>query len=163
MDKVPIVIQGIWYTLTDSLKALTKGNFKEDIWLDPVQRKNLDKLFSDLLAWMLFAMIYGLALKPAYKDFKKGMKDRDVITNAIVELLYKSSSRSYDGFRGVYNVFEYLGENTNPPVYSQNIKLLKEAGSVLIGNRSFSDALNGNVAVFKTFQDTWRAYNKSQE
>lgn len=163
MDKVPIVIQGIWYTLTDSLKALTKGNFQEDIWLDLVQRKNLDKLFSDLLAWLLFSMIYGLALNPAYKDFKKGMKDRDVITNAAVELLYKSSSRSYDGFRGVYNVFEYLGENTNPPVYSQNIKLLKETGSVLIGNRSFLDALNGNVAVFKTFQDSWRAYNKSQQ
>lgn len=163
MDKVPIVIQGIWYTLTDSLKALTKGNFQEDIWLDPVQRKNLDKLFTDLLAWLLFSMIYGLALNPAYKDFKKGMKDRDVITNAAVELLYKSSSRSYDGFRGVYNAIEYLGENTNPPVYSQNIKLLKEIGSVLIGNRSLSDALNGNVAVFKTFQDTQRAYNKSQQ
>ena len=118
MDKVPIVIQGIWYTLTDSLKALTKGNFKEDIWLDPVQRKNLDKLFSDLLAWLIFSMIYGLALDPAYKDFKKGMKERDVVTNGVVELLYKSSSRSYDGFIGVYNVFEYLGENTNPPVYS---------------------------------------------
>lgn len=118
MDKVPIVIQGIWYTLTDSLKALTKGNLQEDIWLDPVQRKNLDKLFTDLLAGLLFSMIYGLALNPAYKDFKKGMKDRDVITNAVVELLYKSSSRSYDGFRGVYNVIEYLGENTNPPVYS---------------------------------------------
>lgn len=63
-------------------------------------------------------MIYGLVLNPAYKDFKKGMKERDVLTNGIVELLYKSSSRSYDGFRGVYNVFEYLGENTNPPVYS---------------------------------------------
>lgn len=163
MDKVPIVIQGIWYTLTDSLKALTKGNFQEDIWLDPVQRKNLDKFFTDLLAGLLFSIIYGLALNPAYKDFKKGMKDRDVITNAVVELLYKSSSRSYDGFRGVYNVIEYLGENTNPPVYSQNIKLLKEIGSVLIGNRSFSDALNGNVAVFKTFQDTQRAYNKSQQ
>ena len=163
MDKVPIVIQGIWYTLTDSLKALTNGNFREDIWLDPVQRQNLDKLFSDLLAGILFALIYGLALNPAYKEFKKGMKNRDVITNAAVELLYKSSSRSYEGFRGVYNVFEYLGENTNPPIYSQNIKLLKETCSVLIGKRSFSDALNGNVAVFKTFQDTWRAYNKSQE
>lgn len=163
MDKVPIVIQGIWYTLTDSLKALTKGNLQEDIWLDPVQRKNLDKLFTDLLAGLLFSMIYGLALNPAYKDFKKGMKDRDVITNAVVELLYKSSSRSYDGFGGVYNAIEYLGENTNPPVYSQNIKLLKEIGSVLIGNRSLSDALNGNVAVFKTFQDTQRAYNKSQQ
>ena len=165
MDKVPIVVQGIWYTLTDTLKTLTskERNFKEDIWLNPVQRKNLDKLFSDLLAWLIFSMIYGLALNPAYKDFKKGMKERDVLTNGIVELLYKSSSRSYDGFRGVYNVFEYLGENTNPPVYSQNIKLLKELVSVLIGNRSLSDALNGNVAVFKTFQDTQRAYNKSQQ
>lgn len=120
MDKVPIVIQGIWYTLTDTLKTLTskERNFKEDIWLNPVQRKNLDKLFSDLLAWLIFSMIYGLVLNSAYKDFKKGMKERDVLTNGIVELLYKSSSRSYDGFRGVYNVFEYLGENTNPPVYS---------------------------------------------
>nr|DAH58165.1 MAG TPA: hypothetical protein [Bacteriophage sp.] len=38
MDKVPIVIQGIWYTITDTLKAITskEGSFKEDIWLDPV-------------------------------------------------------------------------------------------------------------------------------
>lgn len=163
MDKVPIVIQGIWYTLTDSLKALTKGNFKEDVWLDPVQRKNLDKLFSDLLAWLIFAMIYGLALDPAYKSFKKGMKERNVITNGIVELLYKSSSKSYDGFKGIYNVFHYLGENTNPPIYSQNIKLLKGVCSALVGKRSVSDVLNGNVAVFRVFQDTWRAYNKSQQ
>jgi hypothetical protein len=67
---------------------------------------------------MLFGTLYGAVLSPAYKEFKKGMKDRDVLTNAAVELLYKSSSRSYDGFRGVYNVFEYLGENTNPPVYT---------------------------------------------
>ena len=173
MDKVPIVIQGIWYTITDTLKFINKGwtdpessikqEFMQNIWLDPVQRKNLDKLFTDLLAWLVFALIYGLILNPAYKEFKKGMKERDVITNGVVELLYKSSSRSYDGFRGVYNVFEYLGENTNPPVYTQNFKLLKELGSMLIGNKSFTDALNGNIAVFRTFQDTWRAYDKSQE
>lgn len=163
MDKVPIVIQGIWYTITDSLKAITNGNFKEDIWLDPVQRKNLDKLFSDLLSWWIFAALFGLALTPNYKEFKKGMKERDVLTNATVELLYKSSSRSYDGFRGVYNVFEFFGENTNPPVYTQNVKLLKETGKVLFGNRTINDALNGNVAVFRAFQDTWRAYDKAQQ
>ena len=171
MDQVPIVVQGIWYTLKDCLTTLKQGFkeddisqvFKDNIWLDPMQRKNLEKLFSDILAWILFGTIYGLALKPGYKEFKKGMKERDFLTNAGVELLYKSSSRSYDGFRGVYNVFEFLGENTNPPVYSQNIKLLKEVGSVLMGKRSLSDALNGNVAVFKTFQDSWRAYNKSQQ
>jgi hypothetical protein len=76
------------------------------------------KLFSDILAWMLFGTVYKYALTPSYKDFKKEMPHRDIIINSVVELLYKSSSRSYDGFRGVYNVFEYLGENTNPPIYS---------------------------------------------
>ena len=171
MDKVPIIVQGIWYTLTDSLKILKKGfrdghmskDFMDIIWADPMQRKNLEKLFADVLALIFFGTLFGLALTPIYKEFKKGMKERDFLTNAAVELLYKSSSRSYDGFKGIYNVFEYMGENTNPPIYSQNIKLLKETCSVLVGNRSVSDALNGNVAVFKTFQDSWRAYDKSQE
>lgn len=82
-----------------------------------MQRKNLDKLFTDLLAWLLFGTLYKFALTPAYKEFKKGMPERNIVTNAIVELNFKASSRSYDGFRGVYNVFEFLGENTNPPIY----------------------------------------------
>ena len=64
---------------------------------------------------------------------------------------------------GVYNIYQFLGENTNPPIWSQNMKLMKETGSVLLGRRSVTDALNGNVAVFKTFQDSWRAYDKAQE
>ena len=169
MDKVPIIIQGIWYTLKDCLTTLKQGlhenniieAFKENILLDPMQRKNLEKLFSDLLAWLFFGILYSYGLNPAYKEFKKGMKERDFMTNAGVELLYKSSSRSYDGFKGVFNVFEFLGENTNPPIYSQNMKLLKETCSVIFGNRSFTDALNGNIAIFKTFQDSWRAVNKT--
>lgn len=163
MDKVPIIIQGIWYTIQDSLKALGKGNFKDEIWLDKVQHDNLVKLFSDLLAWAIFAAIFGWALNPAYKEFKKGMEERDVITNATVELLYKSSSRSFDGFRGVVNITEFLGENTNPPIYSQNLKLLKETLGVVAGRRSVSDALNGNIGVFKTFQDTWRSHDRAQQ
>ena len=73
-----------------------KGLFKDYIWADPMQRKNIEKLFSDLLALILFGTIFGVALTPEYKEFKKGMKERDFLTNACVELLYKSSSRSYD-------------------------------------------------------------------
>lgn len=160
MKRIPMVVQGIFYTLKDSGRALMNGEFKDMIWKDPMQRANLRKIFSDLLAWLLFGTIYSLVANPAYKEFKKGMSDRPPVVNGAVELLYKSSSRSYDGFRGVYNVFEYLGENTNPPVYSQNIKLLTELGKVAIGKRSLTDALNGNIAVFKTFQDSWRATNK---
>jgi hypothetical protein len=58
-------------------------------------------------------------LNPAYSNFKKEqMPKNNALVNAAVEILYGGSSRSYDGFRGIYNVFEYLGENTNPPIYS---------------------------------------------
>jgi hypothetical protein len=100
------------------LKAIRNGTFDKDILNDPQQMKNLKKLLSDLLTWLIFGSIYKYALTPGYQEFKKGMKDRDMFTNVAVEILYKSSSRSYDGFRGVYNVWEYLGENTNPPVYT---------------------------------------------
>lgn len=162
MYRVPIVIQGIYYTLKDSLRAFSNGEFKSEIWVDPVQRMNLLKLGSDLLASLLFSILYGCALDPAYKDFKKGMKDRDVLTNATVELVYKSSSRSYDGFKGVFNVFQFLGENTNPPIYSQNLKLIKQTLGTIAGKRSVGDLINNNVAILRAFQDTYRGYKKSQ-
>lgn len=172
MDKVPIVIQGIFYTLRDFGKALKNGDvavkdkqswtgYKWGEWLDPVNRANFAKLFSDILAWILFGCLFKFALTPAYKEFKKGMKEREVLTNAAVELLYKSSSRSYDGFRGIWNVWEYLGENTNPPIWSQNIKIMTDLGKMTFGDKPFNDVLNGSVAVFKTAQDTWRAYDKA--
>lgn len=170
MNKVPIVIQGIYYTLKDAFKSIRIGlsdentsilnELKTNIWLDPIQRKNIMKLSSDLLAWLLFSLIFRFALSPAYKEFKKGMKERNVAINAGVELLYKASSRSYDGFRGIYNVFEYLGENTNPPVYTQNIKIIRDLGRTVVGDRTIADMLNGDVAVFRSFQDTWRATEK---
>lgn len=157
MDKVPIVVQGIWYTLKDSLKALSNGDFKEEIWMDPMQRKNLDKLFSDLLATLIFSAIFGFVITPAYKEFKKDMPNKSIVTNGVVELLYKSSSRSYDGFRGMLNVIEYLGENTTPPIYSQNIKLISDLGKTIFGDKTMGALLTGNIAVFKTFQDTYKA------
>ena len=50
-----------------------------------------------------------------YDEFKK--EDHTVVENAIAEIMYKSTSRSYDGFYGPINVIQYLGENTNPPTW----------------------------------------------
>lgn len=35
----------------------------------------------------------------------------------MAEILYKSTSRSYDGFAGPIGFITFLGENTNPPIY----------------------------------------------
>lgn len=39
-----------------------------------------------------------------YKEFKKESADHSVAENAIAELLYKSTSRSYDGFMGPVSI-----------------------------------------------------------
>lgn len=156
MDKVPIVVQGIWYSLVDAVKAISNGDFKEAILDDPMQRKNLEKLFSDLLMTLIFTLLFGLVISPAYKEYKKDMPNNSVVANAVTEVLYKSTSRSYDGFKGILNVIEFLGENTTPPIYTQNVKIVKDMGNLVFGKKTFGDVLTGNVAVFKTFQDTYK-------
>lgn len=65
-----------------------------------MQWANMKKLISDLIAVMLFSALFKYAISPAYRELKKEMVDHSVAENAIAEILYKSTSRSYDGFMG---------------------------------------------------------------
>ena len=152
MDKVPIPIQGIFYTLKECGHALAQGTFKKDIWQNKVNQANLKKLISELLAWLAFGLVYKFALTPGFKEFKKGMKERDLLTNAFVELMYKSSSSSYDSFKGLYNIVDYIGNADGTPIYKQNMRLLHDLTKATLGDASVWDAYKGNIAVFKNFQ-----------
>ena len=152
MDKVPIPIQGIFYTLKECGKALKNGDFKEEIWQNDVNKANLKRLMAELLAWLIFGTIYKCVLTPGFKEFKKGMKERDILTNAITELIYKSSSSSYDSFKGLYNIIDFVGNADGTPIYKQNNRLLMDLGKVALGDKGFFDAFKGNIAIFKNFQ-----------
>jgi hypothetical protein len=67
--------------------------------------------------YLFWLMLFKLIFDPAYKDYKKEMKNNPVIANLMTEILYKSSGRMYDSFAGPLNIIEYFGENTNPPIY----------------------------------------------
>ena len=54
------------------------------------------KLLSDLLMWLLFFMLFELAITPEYKEYKKNMDENPLIVNMLTELVYKSTSRAYD-------------------------------------------------------------------
>ena len=88
------------YTLWDSIEALRKGEFIKEIWNNPMQAANLRKALSDLIATFLFFALFKWGITPMYKEFKKEETDHSVIENAMAEILYKSTSRSYDGFMG---------------------------------------------------------------
>lgn len=76
------------------------------------------KLGSDALLWLLLALLFKLAITPRYKEYKKEMAEHGVLENLLTEILYKSSSRSFDQYKGIINVMQFFGENMNPPFYS---------------------------------------------
>lgn len=118
---VPMITQGIMYTVLDMARLCKSGGVKAALDYmqgNEVAKANMRKLISDLLMWALFAALFGLALDPAYKEHKKNAADNPVIMNLVTEILYKSSSRAYDQYKGPMNVIQFFGENMNPPFYS---------------------------------------------
>lgn len=78
----------------------------------------MKKLISDMLMWLLIGSLFKFVATPLYKEFKKGGAERSVIENLIAELTYKPASRSYDAYKGVFNIITFFGEGSNLPYYS---------------------------------------------
>lgn len=167
MKDVPLVVQGIFYTLKDCINAFKEGGFKqirEEIWLNPMQRQNILKLLTDLLASALFVCLFKFAITPLYKEFKKDMENHSIIENGLIEIMYKSSSRSYEGFFGPLTTVTYLGENTNPPPYKFTTKVGGDILKLAFGDKTVGEFFTGNIAIFKSFKDTYNAeVKKSQQ
>lgn len=160
LKNVPRVVQGILYTLKDSFMAFSEGGiaqFKKDILNNPMQLANLRKLISDLVAAALFAAFFKLAIAPLYTEYKKNMKDENIVQNAVIEVMYKSSSNSYDGFMGPLAPIQYLGGSTNPPAYALSTKVTGDLFKFAFGDKTFIQLMSGNIAPVKTFKDTIEA------
>ena len=162
MKEVPLVVQGIMYTLWDSIVALRKGEFVKEIWNNPMQAANLRKALSDLIAALLFFALFKWGITPMYKEFKKEEADHSVIENAMAEILYKSTSRSYDGFMGPVALIQFLGENTNPPIYQLSTKIPSDLMKFALGDKTFGELMTGNIALFRAVQDTYKGVLRTE-
>lgn len=163
---VPMITQGIMYTVLDMARLCKSGGVRAALDYmqgNEVAKANMRKLISDLLMWALFAMLFKLALDPAYKEHKKTAADNPVVVNLVTEILYKSSSRAYDQYKGPMNVIQFFGENMNPPFYSTPVQVLSEAGQALVGQKSWKYLLFDNTGLTRSFKDTGFAYIKSQQ
>ena len=162
---VPTIVQGIAYTLRDIYYITKDGGLqamKDYIRANPTVRASLAKLLSDMFVTLLLFSIFKFALDPAYKDYKKAMKDNPVIANLATEILYKAGERSYDSFRGPLNFKDWLGDNTASPMYEVNLKVMQDGLKVVTGRKSVSDAFMGNFAVARAGKDTYAAWKKAQ-
>lgn len=163
---VPMITQGIMYTVLDMARLCKSGGVKAALDYmqgNEVAKANMRKLISDLLMLALFAALFGLALDPAYKEHKKNAADNPVVMNLVTEILYKSSSRAYDQYKGPMNVIQFFGENMNPPFYSTPVQVLNEAGQAIMGQKSWKYLIFDNTGLTRSFKDTGFAYIKSQQ
>lgn len=162
----PMIVQGIAYTLRDMFKICRKNGLTamKTYMKDNVNaQQNLNKLLSDLLMTLAWYLLIKLAFTSKYEDYKKTMKENPVIENLLVEILYKSSSRAWDSFQGPLNIVNFVGENMNPPVYQIPIKLITDSGKFLFGEKTFGQLVTGNLAIGRSYKDTYNAYLKKEQ
>lgn len=167
---VPIIVQGIFPTLgvlMDIFRKTEGGlsskvrNMRDYLNSDQHEKANMRKLLSDLLMWLLFLMIFKLAITPKYKEYKKSMEDNPLLANIITEVLYKSTSRAYDQYKGPINIIQFLGENMNPPTYSYPTQLISDMVQALLGEKSWKYLLFDSSGFTRSFRDSGFAYIKS--
>ena len=161
MRDVPIMVQGVWWTLVDSFKELKNGgweSFQNNIWNNEVNRRNYRRLFTDMLVAAILGAMFKFFLDDEYKEYKQTADGNNIITNAIVEVLYKSSSSCFDGFKGPFAVLEYFGESTNPATYTLATKVLNDTYNFVFGEKTLTDLAMNSVALPRTFRDTYKMW-----
>lgn len=164
MKDVPDIVQGILYTLKDTLaEGYYNGldGIKENVWKNKQQQANLRKLFSDLLMALLVAGLFKLVFDPAYKDHKKNGNGQEILANAATELLYKGSSGAFDGFSGPFAMLDYLGTSTNPASYKVPNKIINDTWKFISGQNSLGTTIMNSQALFRSFQDTYKLWAKN--
>ncbi len=163
---VPPIVMGIFPSMNILASMCKEKGFKATLEYmngNPIMKANMRKMLSDLLMSLLMLALFKLALDPAYKDYKKEAKDNPVIQNLVTEILYKGSSKSYDTFRGLYNVVEFIGNNNATPIYSVPAQLMRNAYSFITDDKDLGTIFTTNTGIGRSFRDTYKLYKSSQE
>lgn len=157
----PYIVQGIVPTVITLIDLFRNSenkmqDIKTYLAANPHERANIKKFISDLIFMLLFYSIFKFAVTPAYADYKKRMKDMPALQNMLTEVLYKSSSRSWDQYKGLLNIVDYIGNDMTPPYYSTPAKVINDGAKVVFGDKQWQTMLTGNIAPLKAVKDTYR-------
>lgn len=164
LTDIPLIVQGVWRTLHDTVSELYHGRgwegIKENIINNPMQMRNLKRIGSDLLVALLLYWLFEEVVNPAYKEHKKKGDGKDVLTNAAIELLYKGSSSSFEEFKGPLPILDYIMNNTSPASVKWGAKVYNDIGGFLFGDTTFGDLVTKSQALPRSLQDTYKMYKR---
>lgn len=163
MDRMPVQVQGIWYTLKDSWHVLSESGFsynefKKNVLNYECNIRNFQKLGFDLLSWAILAALFGFIFTPMYDDHKKRKDVDNFLQDALIELLYKSAANSYEGFMGPVAIANYILNNVEPSAANVSVKITSDLWKVLLGDKTVTAFATGYVPVVRTFKDTAKIY-----
>ncbi len=164
--QMPIQVQGIFQTLKQTLAILTnleEGNFKEDIWGNEMNQNNIKKLLTDITMTILLWTVIKVALDSLRDKQKENTDPNDVVTNALCEVLYRGFYSAWDGFQGPLNAINYLGNNTNPPIYTESISITKDLIKVLSGDYTLLSFGSRHFAPVRPFRETIKAAQSGKQ
>ena len=164
LTNIPLIVQGVWRTLHDTVSELYHGRgwegIKENIINNPMQMRNLKRIGSDLLVALLLYWLFEEVVNPAYKEHKKKGDGKDVLTNAAIELLYKGSSSSFEEFKGPLPILDYIMNNTSPASVKWGAKVYNDIGGFLFGDTTFGELVTKSQALPRSLQDTYKMYKR---
>lgn len=164
LTDIPLIVQGVWRTLHDTVSELYHGRgwegIKENIINNPMQMRNLKRIGSDLLVALLQYWLFEEVVNPAYKEHKKKGDGKDVLTNAAIELLYKGSSSSFEEFKGPLPILDYIMNNTSPASVKWGAKVYNDIGGFLFGDTTFGELVTKSQALPRSLQDTYKMYKR---
>lgn len=164
LTDIPLIVQGVWRTLHDTVSELYHGRgwegIKENIINNPMQMRNLKRIGSDLLVALLLYWLFEEVVNPAYKEHKKKGDGKDVLTNAAIELLYKGSSSSFEEFKGPLPILDYIMNNTSPASVRWGAKVYNDIGGFLFGDTTFGELVTKSQALPRSLQDTYKMYKR---
>ena len=163
---VPCITEGILHTIGRIAKCAYKdgyGGVKEFLEGNDIAKSNLLKLGSDGLILLLLGLLFKLVLSGEYDKYKKTAEDNPVLQNLITEILYKGTSRSYDTFKGLYNLIDFIGNNNATPIYSVPTEIIRNTFNTITGDKSFDVLLINGTGFGRSFKDTYNIYKKSHE
>lgn len=170
---VPIMVQGVFASLRDLCNTFRycgmdeNGNWsasagwkavKAEYQTDPIKRRNIRRILRDLLIGGIIANLFKLWMKKVYQKHKDTTRGEEVLTNAVFEVLYKSSTNCFDTFMGPMAIIQYLGNDTNPATYSIYTKTVRDVWGLAIGEKTFGQVMMNAQALPRTFQDTYNLW-----
>lgn len=164
LTDIPLVVQGVLRTLQDTFAELYHGRgwegLKQNIINNPMQMRNWKRLLSDALIGCLLYWLFEGIIDPAYKEHKKSGDGQNVLTNAVIELLYKGSASSFEEFKGPFPILDYVMNNTSPASVKWGAKVYNDIGGFLFGDTTFGELVTKSQALPRSLQDTYKMYQR---